>query len=74
MRKSISLIKIGSVFNLQRASQGLESVVAGLIRTVAGNSGGGAMAFNIDTSNRQLHSFEQSLADLLASDSEHSAE
>ena len=54
--------------------QGLESLTAGLIGTLAGNSSGGAMAFNIDTNNRQLHSFEQSLAELLAVESEYSTE
>ncbi|GHE21156.1 hypothetical protein GCM10017767_16770 [Halomonas urumqiensis] len=38
--------------------QGLESLTATLAGAAVGNTSGGAMAFNLDAHNRQLHSFE----------------
>ncbi|WP_434985210.1 hypothetical protein [Vreelandella zhaodongensis] len=51
--------------------QGLESLTATLAGAATGGTQGGAMAFNLDANNRQLHSFEQSLAEQLAEGSEY---
>ncbi|WP_193085468.1 MULTISPECIES: hypothetical protein [unclassified Halomonas] len=54
--------------------QGLESLTATLAGAATGGNQGGAMAFNLDANNRQLHSFEQSLAEELAEGSEYTPE
>ncbi|WP_146157038.1 hypothetical protein [Halomonas urumqiensis] len=54
--------------------QGLESLTATLVGAAVGNTPGGAMAFNLDANNRQLHSFEQALAEQLAEGSEYTPE
>ncbi|CAN0180702.1 unnamed protein product, partial [Ectocarpus sp. 12 AP-2014] len=54
--------------------QGLESLTATLVGAAVGNTSGGAMAFNLDANNRQLHSFEQALAEQLAEGSEYTPE
>jgi len=54
--------------------KGLESLTATLAGAAVGNTSGGAMAFNLDANNRQLHSFEQSLAEQLAEGSEYTPE
>ena len=54
--------------------QGLESLTATLAGAATGGTQGGAMAFNLDANNRQLHSFEQSLAEQLAEGSEYTPE
>ena len=56
------------------ARQGLESLTATLAGAATGGTQGGAMAFNLDANNRQLHSFEQSLAEELAEGSEYTPE
>ncbi|MFC7367338.1 hypothetical protein [Vreelandella zhaodongensis] len=57
-----------------RVRQGLESLTATLAGAATGGTQGGAMAFNLDANNRQLHSFEQSLAEQLAEGSEYTPE
>ncbi|NOG31139.1 hypothetical protein HLB35_04015 [Halomonas sp. TBZ9] len=54
--------------------QGLESLTATLVGAAPGGTQGGTMAFNLDANNRQLHSFEQSLAEALAEGSEYTPE
>ncbi|MGY4879224.1 hypothetical protein ACLUEY_15240 [Vreelandella aquamarina] len=54
--------------------KGLESLTATLAGAATGGNQGGAMAFNLDANNRQLHSFEQSLAEELAEGSEYTPE